>query len=72
VHSILVVLAQRQVPGGMALASGLILGFMFSSGALGTLFSGFLADIWGLTLVFHLNGLIALTAAILALTLEKT
>jgi MFS transporter, FSR family, fosmidomycin resistance protein len=72
VHSILVVLAQRQVPGGMALASGLILGFMFSSGALGTLFSGFLADIWGLTLVFHLNGLIALAAAILALTLEKT
>ena len=71
VHSILVVLAQRQIPGGMALASGLILGFMFSSGALGTLFSGFLADLWGLPLVFHLNGLIALAAAGLALTLER-
>lgn len=71
VHSILVVLAQRQMPGGMALASGLILGFMFSSGALGTLFSGYLADLWGLPLVFHMNGLIALVAAGLALTLEK-
>jgi FSR family fosmidomycin resistance protein-like MFS transporter len=71
VHSILVVLAQRQIPGGMAFASGLILGFMFSSGALGTLFSGYLADLWGLPLVFHLNGLIALAAAGLALTLEK-
>jgi MFS transporter, FSR family, fosmidomycin resistance protein len=71
VHSILVVLAQRQIPGGMALASGLILGFMFSSGALGTLVSGYLADLWGLPLVFHLNGLIALAAAGLALTLEK-
>jgi FSR family fosmidomycin resistance protein-like MFS transporter len=71
VHSILVVLAQRQIPGGMALASGLILGFMFSSGALGTLFSGYLADLWGLPLVFHMNGLLALAAAGMALTLEK-
>ena len=36
VHSIIVVLAQRMLPSGMALASGLILGFMFSAGALGT------------------------------------
>jgi FSR family fosmidomycin resistance protein-like MFS transporter len=71
VHSILVVLAQRQIPGGMALASGLILGFMFSSGAVGTLFSGYLADLWGLPLVFHLNGVIALAAAGLALTMER-
>lgn len=70
-HSIIVVLAQRIMPGGMALASGLILGFMFSSGALGTLFSGYLADVWGLSLVFHLNGGIALAAAGLALTIQK-
>ena len=40
VHSIVVVMAQRYVPGGMGLASGLTLGFMFSAGALGTLLSG--------------------------------
>lgn len=66
VYSILVVLAQRIIPGGMALASGLILGFMFSSGAIGTYLSGYIADLWGLTLVFKLNALIALAAAIWA------
>lgn len=71
VHSIIVVLAQRAIPGGMALASGLILGFMFSCGALGTLFSGFLADQWGFPPVFHLTGGIALAGAGLALTLRK-
>ena len=71
VHSILVVQAQRLIPGGMALASGLILGFMFSSGALGTLFSGFLADAWGFTPVFQMTGGIALAAALLALRLEQ-
>jgi FSR family fosmidomycin resistance protein-like MFS transporter len=65
-HSIIVVLAQRMIPSGMALASGLILGFMFSSGALGTLLAGFLADRWGLPLIFHLTGGIALAASALA------
>jgi FSR family fosmidomycin resistance protein-like MFS transporter len=69
VYSILVVLAQRIIPGGMALASGLILGFMFSSGAIGTYLSGYIADLWGLTLVFKLNALIALAAAIWAFKL---
>jgi FSR family fosmidomycin resistance protein-like MFS transporter len=71
VHSIIVVLAQRMLPSGMALASGLILGFMFSAGALGTLLSGFLADQWGLATIFHLNALIVLAAAGLAFTLAK-
>jgi FSR family fosmidomycin resistance protein-like MFS transporter len=69
-HSIIVVLAQRHIPGGMALASGLILGFMFSSGALGTLVSGFLADRWGLPPIFRFTALIALAAAFLALSLR--
>jgi FSR family fosmidomycin resistance protein-like MFS transporter len=71
VFSILVVQAQRIIPGGMALASGLILGFMFSSGALGTLFSGYLADSWGLVPIFQMNGGIALAAAVFALRLER-
>lgn len=70
-HSILVVLAQRFIPGGMALASGLILGFMFTSGALGTLLTGYLADIWGFPAMFHLNAGIALSAAVMALSLQR-
>jgi FSR family fosmidomycin resistance protein-like MFS transporter len=71
VQSIIVVLAQRFLPKGMALASGLILGFMFSAGALGTMLSGFLADRWGMATIFHINALIVLAAAGLALTLAK-
>jgi len=71
VHSILVVLAQRIIPGGMALASGLILGFMFSCGALGTLLCGYIADQWGFLPVFQLTALIALLASVLALSLQK-
>lgn len=71
VHSSLVVLAQRMIPGGMAMASGLILGFMFSSGALGTLLSGYLADVWGFIPVFQMTAGISLIAGILALTIQK-
>lgn len=71
-HSIIVVLAQRIIPGGMALASGLILGFMFSSGAIGTLLSGHLADLWGFPVLFQFTAGISLSAAILALWLQKT
>ena len=70
-HSIIVVLAQRIIPGGMAMASGLILGFMFSSGSLGTLLTGHLADVAGFVPVFHLNAAIAFTAALMALTLQR-
>lgn len=70
-HSILVVLAHRIIPGRMALASGLILGFMFSSGALGTMLCGYLADQWGFLPVFQLNAGIALVASLLALSLQK-
>ena len=71
-HSIIVVLAQRFLPNRMAFASGLILGFLFTSGALGTLLTGYLADLWGFPAVFHLNAAIALTAAVLALSLQKS
>ncbi len=70
-HSIIVVLAQRMIPGGMALASGLILGFMFASGAVGTLISGYLADLYGVPWVFQLSALVALAAAGLALSLRR-
>ena len=71
-HSIVVVIAQRMFPGRMALASGLILGFMFSSGALGTLASGYLADLWGFPLVFQLTAFAVVVAAFLANRLPET
>jgi MFS transporter, FSR family, fosmidomycin resistance protein len=73
VHSIMVVLAQRMISGGMALASGLILGFIFSAGALGLLFTGPLAENYGFPTVLMLTTGLVLVASPLALMLkEKT
>ncbi len=71
VHSIIVVLAQRLLKGGMALASGLTLGFMFSAGALGTLLSGPLADTRGFPPVFLMTAGLTLAASLTALFLKE-
>jgi FSR family fosmidomycin resistance protein-like MFS transporter len=71
VHSIMVVLAQRLIPGGMALASGLVLGFIFSSGALGLLYTGPLAEVHGFPFVMVMTTGMVLTAAPLALLLRE-
>ncbi|NWF65020.1 MAG: MFS transporter [Chloroflexi bacterium] len=71
VHSIMVVLAQRIIPGGMALASGLILGFIFSSGALGLLYTGYLAEHFGFPYVMTLTTGMVLFASPLALFLKE-
>jgi len=71
VHSIVVVLAQRRLPMGMATASGLTLGFIFSAGALGTLLSGPLADVHGFPPVFMLTAGLTFSAALLTLFLRK-
>lgn len=63
VHSIVVVLAQRALPTGMATASGLTLGFMFSVGAIGTLLCGPLADAYGIEAVFAFTALLTLLAS---------
>ncbi|RPI81887.1 MAG: MFS transporter [Chloroflexi bacterium] len=65
-QSIIVVYGQHLVPGGMALATGLVLGFTFSSGAIGTFFSGMIADVSGFSPVFHLSAGLALLAALLS------
>ncbi len=69
-HSVLVVYAQKSLPGGLATTSGLALGFMFASGALGTLASGFLADAWGIPVVFSLSALLVLMSAALSFRLK--
>lgn len=71
-YAIIIVLAQRLIPSGMALASGLVLGFMFSAGALGVQFSGWFADIQGLPALFYLSAGLVLFAAVMALSLPKT
>jgi MFS transporter, FSR family, fosmidomycin resistance protein len=72
VHSIMVVLAQRIIPGGMALASGLVLGFIFSSGALGLLYTGHLAELYGFPYVLTLTTGMVLVASPLALFLHDS
>jgi FSR family fosmidomycin resistance protein-like MFS transporter len=71
VHSIIVVLAQRIISGGMALASGLILGFIFSSGALGMLLTGPLAENYGFPTVLVMTTGLVLLASPLAWMLRE-
>src|SRR3990170_5886779 len=71
VHSIMVVLAQRIISGGMALASGLILGFIFSAGALGMLLTGPLAENYGFPTVLVMTTGLVLLASPLALLLKE-
>ncbi len=70
-HSIIVVLAQRMMPGRTGVASGLVLGFTFASGTLGTLLSGLQADYAGFNAMFLTLSGIALVAAVLALWLPR-
>jgi FSR family fosmidomycin resistance protein-like MFS transporter len=72
VHSIVVVSAQGVIKGGMALASGLILGIMFTAGAFGTLLSGPLADSRGFPPVFQMTAGLVLAAALVTLRLKET
>lgn len=72
VHSIVVVIAQGIIKGGMALASGLIMGIMFSAGALGTLLSGPLADSRGFPLVFQMTAGLVLIASLVISQLRET
>ncbi|HUE99404.1 MAG TPA: MFS transporter [Anaerolineales bacterium] len=72
VHSIMVVLAQRMISGGMALASGLILGFIFSSGALGMLLTGPMAENYGFpTVLVMTTGLVLLASPLAWMLKEK-
>jgi hypothetical protein len=67
----MVVLAQRIVSGGMALASGLILGFIFSAGAMGMLFTGPMAETLGFPTVLIMTTGLVLLASPLALMLKE-
>ncbi len=66
-HSVLVIMVQSLLPGRRAFASGLTLGLMFFSGAIGTYLLGVAADEVGL--VTALQALIALPLAAITATL---
>ena len=69
--SIIVVLGQRILPGGKGFTSGLILGFVFASGAVGTMLSGYIADLKGIETVFAVSAGLMLLAAGLTFLLRK-
>jgi FSR family fosmidomycin resistance protein-like MFS transporter len=69
-HSILVVVAQNMMPRRMGAASGLVLGFTFASGAVGTYISGILADHMGFDLLFQATAALALLSGLLGLSLR--
>jgi FSR family fosmidomycin resistance protein-like MFS transporter len=71
VHSILVVTAQKSIPAGMGLISGLTLGIMFSAGALGTLLSGPIVDAYGFPIMFMMTAGIAMLGAVFVLMWGK-
>lgn len=68
-HSIIVVLAQELIPAAKGFASGAILGFIFATGALGSVLIGLLADLIGLGTTFQAVAGALILAASLALLL---
>jgi FSR family fosmidomycin resistance protein-like MFS transporter len=70
-HSLLIVLAQEMLPAGKGFASGSMLGFIFASGAIGSLIIGKVADSIGLTTTFQLVAIAAAVSGVFSLLLPK-
>jgi len=70
-NGITVVMAQRMMPGRLGAASGLVLGYTFASGAIGTWLSGLHADLAGFDAVFLSTAGVTFLAGILALGLRE-
>ena len=66
-YSIVIVNGQRMLPGRTGASSGLILGFTFAAGSLGTLVSGVQADRSGFNAVFLTTAGLCVLAGLLAL-----
>jgi MFS family permease len=69
VHSLLVVQAQHMLPGRKGFASGAVLGFIFATGALGSLVIGALADALTLSTAFQIVAVVTVFTAISGLAL---
>jgi FSR family fosmidomycin resistance protein-like MFS transporter len=68
-HSLLVVQAQGLIPGSKGFASGAILGFMFATGAVGSLLIGGLSDSIGLANAFNVVAAVTVVTGLLGLAL---
>lgn len=65
------VMAQKMMPGNVAMASGLTLGFSIGLGALGVLMIGHFADALGLPWVFNLLAVLPVAGFILTLLVRE-
>lgn len=70
-HSLIVVLAQDLIPLRKGFASGAILGFIFGTGAIGSLAIGTISDQIGLALTFEIVALVIAVAGLLSLLLPR-
>lgn len=68
-HSIIIVLAQDLIPARKGFAGGASLGFIFATGALGSLLIGGVSDIVGLSTTFQIVAVTTVLAALLGLLL---
>lgn len=68
-HSVIVLAAQELLPGSKAFASGMILGLIFGTGAIGSFLIGALSESIGLEAVFPLVAGAIVIASLLALLL---
>lgn len=68
-HTVIVVIAQNLIPGRKGFTSGSILGFMFATGALGTLLIGWMSERIGLSASFQAAAVVTIISALLCLAL---
>ena len=71
-HSIIIQLAQDMMPSGKGFASGMIMGLIFGTGAVGTFLIGHMWKLLGLTLTFQIVALVVMVSALLGLTLPSS
>jgi MFS transporter, FSR family, fosmidomycin resistance protein len=65
-HSVIVAMTQRLMPARKGLAGGVTLGFIFGTGALGTLVIGGLSDSVGLLTAFQIVAGVTIVTSLLA------
>ncbi len=69
-HSLLVAMSQRLMPKSRGFASGATLGFIFGTGAVGTLIIGALSDRLGLTTAFQIVAVVTVASGVMSFALR--
>jgi FSR family fosmidomycin resistance protein-like MFS transporter len=70
-HSLLVAMSQRLLPKSRGFASGAVLGFIFGTGAIGTLIIGGLSDSIGLGNAFQIVSVVMVITGLLSFALRE-